>query len=71
MSEGTEFLRVIPDEGPAAQNANSVKKLIFCTGRVYYDLTKSRAERKSEENIAITRVEQVSFDIIVCAHIES
>lgn len=65
MSEGTEFLRVIPDDGPAANNANNVKKLIFCTGRVYYDLTKSRTERKSEENIAITRVEQVSLFFLV------
>lgn len=65
MSEGTEFLRVIPDDGPAANNANNVKKLIFCTGRVYYDLTKSRAERKSEGDIAITRIEQVSFDSLL------
>ncbi|XP_037040337.1 2-oxoglutarate dehydrogenase, mitochondrial isoform X1 [Bradysia coprophila] len=67
MCEGTEFLRVIPDEGPAANNANNVKKLIFCTGRVYYDLTKSRAERSSESNIAITRIEQISpfpYDLV-------
>lgn len=60
MNEGTEFLRVIPDDGAAAQNPSNVKKLIFCSGRVYYDLTKSRAERKAEDQIAITRVEQVS-----------
>lgn len=59
MNEGTEFLRVIPEEGAAAENANNVKKLIFCSGRVYYDLTKSRAARKSESDIAIARVEQV------------
>ena len=51
---------VIPDSGPAASNASSVKKIIFCSGRVYYDLTKARRERKLEDNIAISRVEQVN-----------
>lgn len=61
MNEGTEFLRVIPEEGPAAENAGSVKKVIFCSGRVYYDLTKARKERGVESDIAIARVEQVQF----------
>ena len=60
MAEGTEFLRVIPEEGPAAENPGNVKKIIFCSGRVYYDLTKGRADRKSENQIAIARVEQVN-----------
>ncbi|XP_055379071.1 2-oxoglutarate dehydrogenase complex component E1 isoform X2 [Condylostylus longicornis] len=67
MVEGTEFQRVISDSGPASENASSVKKLVFCTGRVYYDLAKARAENKLEKDIAISRIEQISpfpFDLV-------
>lgn len=60
MLEDTQFLRVIPEEGPAVQNPNGVKKLLFCSGKVYYDLKKARAEQKIDDKIAIARVEQVS-----------
>lgn len=67
MSEGSEFQRIIPDYGPASENPNKVKKLIFCSGRVYYDLFKERADRKLECEVAIVRVEQISpfpFDLV-------
>lgn len=51
---------MIPDKAAGSENPGSVKKLIFCSGRVYYDLTKARAERKLENDIAIARIEQVS-----------
>lgn len=60
MEEGTEFLRVIPEEGPSAENPGKVKKLIFCSGRVYYDLTKARKDRGLESELAIARIEQVT-----------
>ncbi|XP_011300393.1 2-oxoglutarate dehydrogenase, mitochondrial-like isoform X2 [Fopius arisanus] len=60
MTEDTQFLRVIPEEGPAAQNSGSVKRLIFCSGKVYYDLTKARNERSLNDKVAIARVEQIS-----------
>lgn len=60
MSEGSEFQRIIPDRGPASESPSSVKKVVFCTGRVYYDLTKARADKQLEKDIAIVRVEQVS-----------
>lgn len=59
MTEGTEFLRLIPEEGASAENPSKTKKLIFCSGRVYYDLTKARKERGLESDIAISRIEQV------------
>lgn len=59
MLEGTEFLRVIPDQGPVTQDPASVKKVLFCSGKVFYDLKKARAEKKLENNIAIVRIEQV------------
>lgn len=60
MLEDTQFLRVIPEEGTAAENPNNVKKLLFCSGKVYYDLKKARAERQLDDKIAIARMEQVS-----------
>jgi len=59
MVEGTSFKRLIPDDGPAVDNAESVKKLMFCTGKIYYDLVKERAQKHHEEDVAIARVEQV------------
>jgi 2-oxoglutarate dehydrogenase E1 component len=67
MLENTEFRRVIPDESPASQNPQNVKKVLFCTGKVYYDLKKARQDRKLDSDIAITRVEQISpfpYDLI-------
>ncbi|XP_029159537.1 2-oxoglutarate dehydrogenase, mitochondrial isoform X5 [Nylanderia fulva] len=67
MLEDTHFLRVIPEEGTAAQNPNNVKKLLFCSGKVYYDLKKARAERNLDDKIAIARVEQISpfpYDLV-------
>ncbi|XP_037934155.1 2-oxoglutarate dehydrogenase, mitochondrial isoform X5 [Teleopsis dalmanni] len=67
MVEGTEFQRIIPDNGPAGENPDCVKKVVFCSGKVYYDLTKARAERELENEVAIVRLEQISpfpFDLI-------
>ncbi|KAK9512476.1 hypothetical protein O3M35_000899 [Rhynocoris fuscipes] len=67
MTEKTQFLRVIPDSGPASQNPDSVKKLVFCSGKIYYDLNKACKAKKLESSIAITRVEQISpfpYDLV-------
>ena len=53
------FDRVIPEMGPAADNPANVKKLVFCSGKVFYDLKKARAEKKLESEVAIARMEQV------------
>ena len=60
MVEGTAFKRLIPDEGPAVDNAERVKNLLFCTGKVYYDLVKEREQKHHTEDVAIARVEQVT-----------
>uniref|UniRef100_UPI00398F0E98 2-oxoglutarate dehydrogenase-like, mitochondrial n=1 Tax=Pristiophorus japonicus TaxID=55135 RepID=UPI00398F0E98 len=67
MVTGTTFQRIIPDKGLAAQNPNQVKRLIFCTGKVYYELAKERINRKMEQEVAIIRLEQLSpfpFDLL-------
>ncbi|XP_011066669.1 PREDICTED: 2-oxoglutarate dehydrogenase, mitochondrial isoform X4 [Acromyrmex echinatior] len=67
MLEDTQFLRVIPEEGTAVQNPNGVKRLLFCSGKVYYDLKKARTEQNLEDKVAIARVEQISpfpYDLV-------
>ncbi|KAK1166438.1 2-oxoglutarate dehydrogenase-like, mitochondrial [Acipenser oxyrinchus oxyrinchus] len=64
---GTRFRRVIPEEGPAAQNPDKVKRVIFCTGKVYYELAKERKQQDLENEVAICRLEQISpfpFDLV-------
>uniref|UniRef100_A0A673MSW4 2-oxoglutarate dehydrogenase complex component E1 n=1 Tax=Sinocyclocheilus rhinocerous TaxID=307959 RepID=A0A673MSW4_9TELE len=60
MLPGTHFQRVIPDDGPVTQNPSEVKRIVFCTGKVYYELTRERKTRNMEDSVAITRIEQVS-----------
>lgn len=67
MTPGTEFRRIIKDSGPANKNPDNVKRLIFCTGKVYYDLIKARRELNKEDTIAISTIEQISpfpFDLV-------
>lgn len=56
---GTSFQRVIPEDGAPAQAPEQVRRLIFCTGKVYYDLVKERSSQGLEKQVAITRLEQV------------
>lgn len=58
---------MIPEEGPATENPSAVKKLVYCSGKVYYDLKKARNEKNLEKDIAIARVEQVQNIFCCCA----
>ncbi len=58
MSEfetGTSFREVIGDE---TANPKKVKRVLFCTGKIYYDLLKRKTDEKRED-IAIVRLEQL------------
>ncbi|ESO00011.1 hypothetical protein HELRODRAFT_192693 [Helobdella robusta] len=59
MLDGTCFKRLIPEEGVASENPDNVKRLLFCTGKVYYELTKERAQKERLSDVAIVRVEQL------------
>ncbi len=52
-----EFKTVI-GETSTEVNADKVRRVIACSGKVYYDLVKARAEQKSGD-VAILRVEQL------------
>ncbi|MEM6297719.1 MAG: 2-oxoglutarate dehydrogenase E1 component [Bacteroidota bacterium] len=53
----TNFQEVYDDEYTTAKT--KVKKVLFCTGKVYYDLLERQQEEKRKD-VAIVRVEQLS-----------
>ena len=53
--EGTGFNEVIDDD---YVDSNSVRKVLFCSGKVYYDLLEHQ-QKKQIRNIAIVRLEQI------------
>lgn len=58
LEEGTRFQRLISDS--TASDGNAVKRILFCTGKVYYELAKQRQLTGLDGSVAITRVEQIS-----------
>lgn len=50
--------------GAASQSPGQVKRVIFCTGKVYYELAKERKLQNLEKDIAIIRLEQVNFILL-------
>ncbi|CAJ0602086.1 unnamed protein product [Cylicocyclus nassatus] len=67
FATGTHFQRVIPEVGPPSENASNVQRLVFCTGKVYYDLVNARKHVGKDDTVAICRVEQISpfpYDLI-------
>jgi len=67
MKEGTEFQRVLAEAGPAAANPSKVERVVFCSGKVYYDLAAERTKRGLDETVAIARVEQIApfpYDLV-------
>ena len=53
---GTFFCRLIPDNGI---EGNAIKRNIFCSGKIYYELVKRRKSNGLDSNVAITGLEQV------------
>lgn len=58
MAEGTFFQPVLAEE--SEQDASAVKRVVLCSGKVYYDIIKERQSRGMEADLAVIRVEQVA-----------
>jgi 2-oxoglutarate dehydrogenase complex dehydrogenase (E1) component-like enzyme len=52
-------LILAPCRSPHPPAEEHVKRLLLCSGKVYYDLNKKRAEKGLQKDIAIVRLEQV------------
>lgn len=67
FDEGTEFIRAYPEVNSDQLVADDkIKRVIFCTGQVYYDLWEHRHNNKID-NVAFVRIEQLApfpFDIV-------
>ena len=57
FSLGTDFQRAISDTECAG--GSEVKRLVFCSGKVYYELAKERQDRGLTNQVALVRIEQV------------
>jgi 2-oxoglutarate dehydrogenase E1 component len=64
ISEGTHFHRVLPDDaqrlpdGTKLLKDDKIRRVILCTGKVYYDLYEER-EKRGIDDVYILRVEQL------------
>jgi 2-oxoglutarate dehydrogenase E1 component len=58
MATGSQFQRVIADNTPGIAKDSDIKRVVLCTGKVYYDLVAERETRKIN-NIALVRVEEL------------
>ena len=56
MGPGTRFRRIIP-ETDNLQEDSKIKRVILCSGKVYFDLLEERREQNNK-NVVIIRVEQ-------------
>ncbi|KAK9832587.1 hypothetical protein WJX81_001617 [Elliptochloris bilobata] len=71
--EGVRFKRLIMDESASDRSPNppedpSKKRLIFCTGKVYYELAAEREKQGKAGEIAVVRMEQLApfpFDLVM------
>lgn len=59
FAEGSRFQRLIPERSQSLVDPESVRRLVFCSGKVYYDLHQERSKRHIHD-VAIARVEQLS-----------
>lgn len=72
FGKGNRFMEVIDDSMPSDEKSN-IKRLILCTGKIYYELDAYRQEHDIRE-IAIIRIEQLypldidALDVMMAAY---
>jgi 2-oxoglutarate dehydrogenase E1 component len=60
LSGSSKFHRVLPEAYPEELvAANKVKRVVLCSGKLYYELLDKRREQKND-SVAIVRLEQLS-----------
>lgn len=71
--EGVRFKRLMMDKhatdrSPRPEPVKQTKRLVLCTGKVYFDLDAKRDELGLGEEVAIVRIEQIApfpFDLVM------
>ncbi|CAK0753794.1 subunit of E1(0) component of 2-oxoglutarate dehydrogenase [Azospirillaceae bacterium] len=58
FSEGTQFHRLLPDAHLRPVAPEKVRRVVLCTGKVYYDLFEER-EKRGIDDVMLIRVEQL------------
>jgi 2-oxoglutarate dehydrogenase E1 component len=58
FDKGTRFHEVLDDPNFQAETKPEVRKVLFCSGKVYYDLFEAR-EAAGIQDVAICRIEQI------------
>ncbi len=58
FGEGTRFQEVLDDPAVGLRSGKKIKRLLLCTGKVYFDLVAKKREDKRKD-IAIVRLEQL------------
>jgi len=56
--QGTRFKRLIKDQNDHSDREEGIKRLILCSGKIYYELDEER-QRIQRKDVAICRVEQL------------
>ncbi|HIJ63163.1 MAG TPA: 2-oxoglutarate dehydrogenase E1 component [Rhodospirillaceae bacterium] len=57
MGPGSRFFRVLPETGRLVAD-NKVRRVVLCSGKVYYDLLEERT-KQAIDDVAIVRIEQL------------
>ncbi|KAI8381128.1 uncharacterized protein BYT42DRAFT_494285 [Radiomyces spectabilis] len=59
MAPGTSFKPVL-DDPVTMINPEKVEKVVFVSGKLYYDLAKTKAAKELDDRVAIIRIEELS-----------